>query len=351
MTLVIPPHIGSARSSLEVTYLLRFRGCPQCHERDLGSPRYLSYIASGTLEPTGRFDVTCPKCGHQRSVRYRELRESPLAGPGDMGGPDPSQIISPHEFATELARCSRELGARTRADVPLLLQLRAIPFVWSPHLNGQTCAEELAKFLPEGAERIPADRFVTDEARAYLAAHPEQFTRAYIESCVKHYTELGESIRAVAQAYDAEQAAARGGPPPFKPLPLPAFSLAALAFHERWVKDGDGEKSQRMVAVGADARERNLAGRDLTRASLDKVTLARANLRGARLDHAELAACDLTGADLTGASLTGATFTRCDLRDADFTGCSHMRLKLVDCKLAGVRGSLDGAVIVNADYT
>jgi predicted RNA-binding Zn-ribbon protein involved in translation (DUF1610 family) len=68
MTSEILPHIGSARRWLEVRYWFALHGCPQCGERSIGTPS--SRRCSNVMECT---DVTCPNCGHQRSIRFNIL--------------------------------------------------------------------------------------------------------------------------------------------------------------------------------------------------------------------------------------------------------------------------------------
>lgn len=65
--------------------------------------------------------------------------------------------------------------------------------------------------------------------------------------------------------------------------------------HEKWLRDGHGER--------ADLRGANLRRADLRRADLSYADLSYADLRGANLSYADLSGADLNGADLRGANL------------------------------------------------
>jgi uncharacterized protein YjbI with pentapeptide repeats/predicted RNA-binding Zn-ribbon protein involved in translation (DUF1610 family) len=506
MTSEILPHIGSARDWMEVRYWLALHGCPQCGERSIGTPGSWRYHGAAGNEME-RVDVTCPNCGHQRSIRFNILSsyDYPFESVphGHLGGRAPSQIISPHLFAKELARCLAELAPRTRADnIHTLEKIRSYPYEWKPLRNGETSSAELAKFLPDGADAVPSDVFLTDEARAYRAAHPEQFTRSFIEHALGYFDRIGRDTRAEsmymsmaepcgwpvlkelalpdartaalelarcmhglradlrtltldelghnnelwctarraarylqdlipegALSSDADRAyqrehpraferaylddviaqldrvclahdheyqwrwtdpryrmpdaprdpnpqtwtpAPRADPPGHKPGPLPPFSLAALAFHERWAEHGDGEKRQRMIAVGADARERNLSGRNLARVSLAKVTLDRASLARTQLYAADLTDVSARASDWTGAGLAESSLQRCNFADsamahasffkaevahstftaADLTAARLDEAAFTDCDLRGAKlGIAPGGDVRIADAT
>jgi len=331
------PNIGFARSSLEVSYWLRLHGCPQCNERDIGTPRTNWYQDADTGHFAGLYHVTCPRCGYQRSIEFYEAEkfEVPreMIAFGHLGGTESSQIISPHLFAKELERCMVELGSDVRADAALLKKLRAYPYEWDPLNNGETCSVELLKFLPEGAEAVPDRYFIDDEARAYRAAHPEHFTRAHIEARKRFFQELGSAISDVVKQFEAQEARPASSTNP-RTLPLPPFSLAALKFHEQWVQHGEGEGRQRMVATGADARERNLSGRNLSSVVLEKVTLDRANLSYAQLQYAELTQVSARDALWTHAGLVEITLRRCDFSGSDMTSALLHHSRIEDCNFA-----------------
>ncbi|MCB2714243.1 pentapeptide repeat-containing protein [Listeria monocytogenes] len=85
--------------------------------------------------------------------------------------------------------------------------------------------------------------------------------------------------------------------------------------HEKWLRDGYGERANLRVAnlsyadlSYADLRRANLSGADLSYADL-----RRANLRVANLSYADLSCANLRGANLSGADLSYADLRRADL--------------------------------------
>ncbi|EAE9782474.1 pentapeptide repeat-containing protein [Listeria monocytogenes] len=71
--------------------------------------------------------------------------------------------------------------------------------------------------------------------------------------------------------------------------------------HEKWLRDGHGERA------------------DLNGADLSGANLRRADLSGADLNGANLNGADLNGADLNGANLNGADLSYANLRRADLS--------------------------------
>ncbi|HAA4271374.1 TPA_asm: hypothetical protein GEQ44_15280 [Listeria monocytogenes] len=93
--------------------------------------------------------------------------------------------------------------------------------------------------------------------------------------------------------------------------------------HEKWLRDGHGER--------ANLRCANLRRADLRRADLSYADLSYADLRGANLSYADLSYADLSYADLRGANLRRADLRRADLRGAN--------LNYADLNGADLRGA------------
>lgn len=77
--------------------------------------------------------------------------------------------------------------------------------------------------------------------------------------------------------------------------------------HEKWLRDGHGER--------ADLRGANLRRADLRRADLSYADLSYADLSGANLSYADLRGANLNYADLNGADLRGANLNWINWRD------------------------------------
>ncbi|EOT5797160.1 pentapeptide repeat-containing protein [Listeria monocytogenes] len=96
--------------------------------------------------------------------------------------------------------------------------------------------------------------------------------------------------------------------------------------HEKWLRDGHGERAN---LNGAD-----LNGADLNGANLNGADLSYANLRRADLSYADLSGADLNGANLNGANLNGADLSYANLNGADL---SYANLRRADLSYANLR--------------
>ncbi|HAA6952436.1 TPA_asm: hypothetical protein GHH72_01230 [Listeria monocytogenes] len=84
--------------------------------------------------------------------------------------------------------------------------------------------------------------------------------------------------------------------------------------HEKWLRDGHGERAD---LRGANLRHADLRRADLSGANLRHADLRRADLSGANLRHADLRRADLSYANLSYADLSYANLRRADLSYAD----------------------------------
>ncbi|EAG7691037.1 TPA_asm: pentapeptide repeat-containing protein [Listeria monocytogenes] len=89
--------------------------------------------------------------------------------------------------------------------------------------------------------------------------------------------------------------------------------------HEKWLRDGHGERAN---LRRADLRRADLSYADLRGANLSYADLRRANLSYADLNGADLNGADLNYADLNGADLNGADLRRANLSYADLNGAN-----------------------------
>ncbi|HAC2280331.1 TPA_asm: hypothetical protein GJB37_14895 [Listeria monocytogenes] len=96
--------------------------------------------------------------------------------------------------------------------------------------------------------------------------------------------------------------------------------------HEKWLRDGYGERANLRVAnlSYANLSCANLRGANLSGADLSYADLRRANLRVANLSYADLSCANLRGANLSGADLSYADLRRANLRVADLS-CANLR--------------------------
>ncbi|EAF1764516.1 pentapeptide repeat-containing protein [Listeria monocytogenes] len=94
--------------------------------------------------------------------------------------------------------------------------------------------------------------------------------------------------------------------------------------HEKWLRDGHGERAnlRRADLRRADLSYADLRGANLSYADLRRADLSYADLNGADLNGADLNYADLNGADLNGADLNGADLRRANLSYADLNGAN-----------------------------
>ncbi|MCX4545801.1 hypothetical protein [Streptomyces sp. NBC_01565] len=117
------------------------------------------------------YEGTCPQCGRIRSYEFT-MPDGPMVAPPAFGGPEPSQIIDPGEFMWASDRVSRDSGLR------MLNTPKAEHREFRPAAAYAIAAlEEVAKFLPEGAEAIPEELFTSERGREIYAKNPMRFKR------------------------------------------------------------------------------------------------------------------------------------------------------------------------------
>lgn len=97
-----------------------------------------------------------------------------------FGGPEPSRIIDPGEFVWIGDRVSTESGLRL-LNTPLAEHREIRPAT----AYAIAAFEEVAKFLPEGADRIPEERFTSERGREVYAKDPTRFTRKEIDAALE----------------------------------------------------------------------------------------------------------------------------------------------------------------------
>jgi len=322
------PNIGLVRTWLEIHFYLSLHGCPACGEHDIGEPKtdWAILVKPDGKHFGGYYHLTCPRCGHQRSIEFFE-------GPnfwrkdlewGHLGGAEPSTIISAREFSTELERCVASLWSDFASATKAELDAQGLL-----HDNATICANELLKFMPADADELPEAAFAGADA-AYRDAHRAQLTRTYLVDQSAKLVALTGKFRARAEELEIERDMSQR-----RRLPLPPFSLAAIKLHEKWYFEGEVGENQPIVARGADAREMQLSTRTLSKAVLDKVTLDRANLSYGFLDEAVLTDVHMQGTDLSNGSAIAARFTRCRLVGIDGTLWKLREATFDDCDLTG----------------
>jgi uncharacterized protein YjbI with pentapeptide repeats len=386
---------GRPRSLAEMLFVAGLLPCSAC-----GDHRPVEWHAGGR-GATWTLRGACPRCATQHSFEFI-CDCDPIAAPHaelELGGGEPSTVLDPHTLVLEIDRLMPTIAVR-----PGVLGDPQWSANWARLVRLRIALNELAKFLPAGAQAIAVDGAAERDQRQ----RPERYARAWIEAERARWAQIAEQLAA-----DFARIAA-ADPILSRPTrPRGRIDKLAIQNHARWLarrRTGLG----RLDVVTTDARGRDLSGAnlaachiegawfhkatlevarfdraeltdvDFTQASLAATSFAGAALHScafdqarlqntswrsarvtetrlrdallveARLDGAMFSGCDLRGGSLRGAWLAGAVFERCDLRGVIFTGADLNRATFRACKVAGARGkpaTIDGWTVIDADFS
>jgi hypothetical protein len=166
-----------ARSYDEAYLYMELRPCV-CGETDFDKTTASSFEDGS---PVTRYAGQCPNCGRDRRFTFR-MPDGPAEISFDMRygrGDEPSHVIDPGEWlgVADLfeANARAELGS---GDIGGDDQLTAIFYLLSGAL---AATEEVVKFLPPGARRVPEDAFRSQAGRMLFELTPDRFTRVELE--------------------------------------------------------------------------------------------------------------------------------------------------------------------------
>lgn len=151
-----------------------FMDLTPCRCGDTSFERRSSVVAQGAVlcsEYTG----ACRSCGTARAFVF-ELPDSirpPRRDRVEYGGSEPSRLLDPGEWMM-VADHRSKLEPGTREDLEV------------------ACAalEEVLKFIPAEADRVPAGAFRTERGRALRDAEPGRFRRERLEAVLGAYRDL-----------------------------------------------------------------------------------------------------------------------------------------------------------------
>ncbi|GGV05348.1 hypothetical protein GCM10010260_48130 [Streptomyces filipinensis] len=144
------------------------------------------------------YEGVCRKCGENRRFVFRMAEEIPPPPPA-FGGPEPSQIIDPGEFAEVAFRISESAGVR----------LLNTPESEHHKLRGAVAYsvaafEEILKFIPPGQDAVPAEAFTSERGRACYQRDPGKFARDLLEMNVTDAQAVLDDIDEVSLPRDAQ---------------------------------------------------------------------------------------------------------------------------------------------------
>jgi hypothetical protein len=163
----------AARSAAEAQLYLDLHGCQGCGAARPRGSQELRDDGDGALVSV--YAGICPGCGQPWSEAFA-IPASP-AGAGRIGGAAPSAIIDPGEwlFLSDQA-----------AGIPVAGEL-AGPGDSARLTLAAAAAEEAAKFIPPGEDRVPDRAFTSSLGRAMHAADPGRFRKADLNDRAQLY--------------------------------------------------------------------------------------------------------------------------------------------------------------------
>lgn len=129
------------------------------------------------------YEGPCKGCGAVRRFEIRMPDELPPFGDGVVyGGAEPSMIIDPGQFLA----VSDEHAKRAPASVSGLSQKQRQVAIRNLQI-AIAALEEVLKFIPEGADRVPEAAFHSAQGRRVYKREPGRPTRARLEAVLAVY--------------------------------------------------------------------------------------------------------------------------------------------------------------------
>jgi uncharacterized protein YjbI with pentapeptide repeats len=351
---------GSLRSALEMAYFIEAAPCPRCGAHNAVD----DYDLKSGISERGGDEIfmfgECPACGAARAFHFHAPDGAFSADVDvfELGGPQPSTVLDPHQLMAELDRQESLMPEDPPAGDPGPVR--------DAIARALTTIVELDKFIPPGADEVPPAAFRTQAGRDDLRQRPSRYGRSWLEVCKQRLAQRH-------QRYNAEAAAAAAAAPGEPTAPtLGTLDAASLEAHLQWVRrrgTGAGRLSLHGVrAAGAKIGAKELSGAifadclfdgaDICHATIASAQLHRVSLRGAGLASTSFAGSLIRdsvfdGAGMVHARMGDAAIERCSFADAELDLSTWYRTKAAGCSFARVRfgnAALDQASFTDCDF-
>lgn len=176
-----------SRSTEESHLYMLLHPC-QCGEADFEWREH--GLVQGGERLVATYSGECERCGRPRAFEFALLPEPPPPPPA-LGGRTPSRIIDPGEFLQ-----TGRLSAATVPADPAVLDDDEFHGTYDALAFAIASVEEVLKFIPDGAEAVPAEAFHSATGRRMYEESPDQFTRSSLVATLAAY-------RRLLAAYDA----------------------------------------------------------------------------------------------------------------------------------------------------
>jgi hypothetical protein len=176
-----------ARSAPECRLYLELHPC-SCGEIEFGARHQLRNGPDGVLVAV--YEGRCTKCDLPRRFEFALDPQTPPLPPA-FGDAEPSKIICPGQFA--LVADQEAASARLDPDPRPGANLARDRAVLARALAAQ---EEIGKFVPAGADAVPAAAFVSPEGQTLYVQDPGRFDADRLAA-------VTDSYRAALARYDS----------------------------------------------------------------------------------------------------------------------------------------------------
>jgi hypothetical protein len=160
-----------ARSRDEAHLYMDLQPCRRCGSVEVD---WRSALGDDEGAPARRYFGPCAACGTAREFTFRLPDRPDVPGPDDVvffGGPEPSQLFDPGEWGLIADSCIRDGSAPPTGD-PAADAARKRSFA-----VGVAAYGEILKFIPDGADAVPAAAFRSPHGRAMFEHDPQLFRR------------------------------------------------------------------------------------------------------------------------------------------------------------------------------
>jgi hypothetical protein len=160
-----------SRSTEESHLYMHLHPC-ECGETDFEWRDHQLVQGDGCL--LSIYSGECQRCGRPRRFEFA-LAPEPSPPPPALGATAPSQIIDPGEFW----HASRQFAGTVPAD-PGAVSDDEFHGAYDALAFALASLDEVLKFIPDGADAVPAGAFRSQLGQRLHAEAPERFTRSWL---------------------------------------------------------------------------------------------------------------------------------------------------------------------------
>ncbi len=165
-TIVLPP----ARTRDEAYVYLDLTPCPTCGSVETEWRHALAQVDGGLV---AAYDGTCQGCSAEREYLFQLPEREHAGGSPNFGGSEPSALLDPGQWL--------ELADQLMAAAPVDDPDEATGFA-------AAAVAEVLKFVPAGADVVPADRFWSTTGRQVYDRQPGRFRRDRLQVVLDTYS-------------------------------------------------------------------------------------------------------------------------------------------------------------------